>query len=146
MKSSTERVDAAIFKALCAAANAGDRCPTNRDLADLAGLMSVSGPSKTMVRLARAGLISFKSYQCDREVTITATGRKTACYSQNIHWRDRADRGRISLPAAAPGERNFYGPLKSDPPIPAERNGIGAPCWRCAVRADIGCAHQVRDR
>jgi len=60
------------------AANAGSKCPTNRELAELLGYATTSRPAGIVNLLAVAGLITVQTTNCGRVVTIVKTGKKTA--------------------------------------------------------------------
>lgn len=66
------------FTILERAANAGVKCPTNADLAELMGYNTIGKPAEWVVRLERAGLIEVERRNTGRVVTIVATGKKTA--------------------------------------------------------------------
>ena len=79
-----------VYDALCAAAEADRPCPTQDDLADALGGVSLSTTVAIMQRLERLGLIITKVYQRSRQVVILATGRATrAPKSTAVHWRHR---------------------------------------------------------
>lgn len=79
-----------VYRALNDAAEAGVKCPTCDDLADLIDTNSVASTVNVVKRLERRGLIQVQRYQRERRVTIMATGKKTAEVRAPVpHWRDR---------------------------------------------------------
>lgn len=66
-----------IYDAVCRAAERGEMCPTNRELSQLIGL-SPPACSWILHRLAHTGYIEIITYAMSRQVTICATGKKTA--------------------------------------------------------------------
>jgi hypothetical protein len=86
-------MEARIYRALCAAAEAGVECPSNGVLADLVGA-SNSRISALVSALESKGFICVERFTCARRVTICATGKVTAYDgATNAHWsRDGAPR------------------------------------------------------
>lgn len=82
-----------VLKALTGAARNGLPCPTADDLLELLPHReSASSTVEIMDRLEARGLISIERFQRGRQVTILATGAKTAtpaCTSP--HWRVRPE-------------------------------------------------------
>ncbi len=82
--------EAQALALLEAAAEAGERCPTNLELCCALSVDSLATPVDLLKRLQRRGLIQIERFQNDRVVTITATGRKTLPPLYPVaHWRDR---------------------------------------------------------
>jgi len=123
-----------ILAAVERAANAGDECPTNIELADLAGLNSVGASSGALSRLQQRGLVVIERGPMHRVVTIVATGKKTAGVVTVPHWSERGVKpvAPKPVPVSSPVLR------PAPPPIAVDRT----PCGFCGVRADYGCRHQ----
>lgn len=80
-----------VLDALTAAADAGAKCPTQDELAELIGVEAVSTTVGIVNRLERKGLIKVERYQRERRVMIVATGNMTAPAANPVtHWRRRA--------------------------------------------------------
>ncbi len=117
-----------VYDALLRAARAGARCPTNLALASLLGVRSSSIPQKALVDLIAADKIVVTTTPFSREILIPelgATIRASKAPDGSKRETDRAE-------AIARAERRE--PL---PPV-LDRT----PCFRCGIRADIGCDHQ----
>jgi hypothetical protein len=72
------------------AANSGKRAPTCAEIMDVLYCNSDSTPPFTVRSLERKGLIKVKRYQRERQITMVATGMKTApARNKSKHWRDR---------------------------------------------------------
>lgn len=77
-----------IYRLLNSAAEAGEQCPTNQEIADLIGYSSTSKSSDAIAALERAGRITVERFQCSRRVTITASGKSTVLTGKRApHWR-----------------------------------------------------------
>lgn len=101
-----------IFDAIARAAAAGKACPTNVELADAIDAGSISSPAKMIMVLERRGLISVERFGAGRQVTIAATGQKTAYSGKRApHWSTRGIKPQPRQPRpqpaseAAPAER-----------------------------------------
>ncbi len=117
-----------VYDALLRAARAGARCPTNLALASLLGVRSYSIPQKALADLIAADKIVVTTTPFSREILIPelgATIRASKAPDGSKRETDRAE-------AIARAERRE--PL---PPV-LDRT----PCFRCGIRADIGCDHQ----
>lgn len=166
LSSAQKRALAAIERA----AEAGEPCPSNNDLADLLGHASPSAGSDIVRELEALGLILVERFQQARRVTILATGRVTAYRGRGVpHWRLREDRVPIGEQCAAEarnrearlkiaskfggGNTNVLDPLDPGPVLRFQPKGEDRrrfvagrePCPRCGTRADIGCRHQRLD-
>ncbi len=145
MRANVERAahnDAIILAALERAANAGQPCPSNGELASLIDRQSTSAAVEALARLSRAGRIAVQRGPASRVVTILATGKSTAGTITQTHWRDRpenAHRKRIRYRKAKP--------RPAPPPPPAASPRIERTCcpW-CGVRSDVGCRHSMEAR
>ena len=118
-----------VYDALLRAARAGARCPTNLALAALLGVRSSSIPQKALVDLIAADKIVVTTTPFSREIFIPelgATIRASKAPDGSKRETDRAE-------AIARAERRE--PL---PPV-LDRT----PCFRCGIRADLGCEHQA---
>ena len=82
-----------IYREVRKAASDNKAAPSNSDLADLAGLLSVSGPAAALSRLAREGAIRIETAARERRITIVATGAVTKV-SENFRPISRAERAR----------------------------------------------------
>jgi hypothetical protein len=79
-----------VMKELVRCATAGELCPTVTHFAVLLDCSEGGTVVGIMKRLEARGLILVTRYQKTRQVTILATGAKTAePKSKAIHWRDR---------------------------------------------------------
>ncbi len=118
-----------VYDALLRAARAGARCPTNLALAALLGVRSSSIPQKALADLIAAHKIVVTTTPFSREILISelgATIRASKAPDGSKRETDRAE-------AIARAERRE--PL---PPV-LDRT----PCFRCGIRADLGCDHQA---
>ena len=114
--------DAIVYRALVAAAELGAPCPTNGELAHLAGWQSDQSAGDAIRRLERAHRIKITRVQNGREIMIADSRKVTtsATYAAVVR-RNTARRAFVEevLPPV----------IRRDP------------CPRCAVRADHGCSH-----
>lgn len=98
--------DAAVLEAISAAADAGQKCPSNYDLCDLIGANSTSRVVDIMARLQKRGLIRVERFSYARRVTIVATGKATVHNGSTApHWRDagaRPVKQRVAPPSLRP--------------------------------------------
>jgi hypothetical protein len=79
----------AIFQRIDQAAQLGEICPTADELAEVAGVESVSTTVALMHMLEDEGRIEVARFQKSRQVTIVATGRRTAEPTNTTpHWRE----------------------------------------------------------
>jgi hypothetical protein len=132
---------AIVLAAINRAAEAGEPCPSNNALCELAGAQSPSFGSGALNALVRAGLIQVERFAIGREVTITATGKKTLYTGcRNPHWRTE---GRVSAEPMHVVRRPRLKAVNADTPDdehlppPVARD----PCPRCGTRRDLGCRH-----
>lgn len=89
-----------IYDAIERAANAGEPCPSNGVLAEIAGLSGIGTPSILVKRLEEAGAIEVERGGRSRVVTIGATGRRTAGRIHKPHFTLALDKeGRAELAA-----------------------------------------------
>lgn len=99
--------EAAVYRALCDAADNGRVCPNVLDLLEIIGCESLSTPSVIVKRLEEKNLIAVVRYQRFRRVQILATGRWTA-RSPSMHVeRPHVPRGAGSR-SPAPTDRKPY--------------------------------------
>ena len=129
------------YKAIVAAANAGRTCPQNDVIAAIVGTTSTGTASEVVSRLARKGWIIIHRGQSSRLVQITDTGKFTAGEIPKPHWRDKGKpRPVIIVPDAEQHKpRRTQSEIREEAPAPVDRE----PCFKCGVRADVGCRHQV---
>lgn len=86
-----EKAKEAVFAKLEEAAKVGAPCPSAEDLAEVAGVESISTTVALMHVLEREGRITVDRFQKGRTVVINATGDSTAePANQTPHWRDIA--------------------------------------------------------
>jgi hypothetical protein len=132
--------DETVLRMVTEAANAAKPCPTNREIADALQLSSNSGPVLILARLAKAGLITVEQFQCERRVTINATGRRTKVYNTQPHWRDVPE-GERKPSTYRPRPRTIS---RVEQRVKIEHCKIvdRDPCWRCGTRGDLGCEHR----
>jgi hypothetical protein len=134
----------AVFALVERAATSGMTCPTNNELAEVAGISSVGSASEILSRLQQQGLISIERGQCSRVVTILETGKRTAGVVSGPHWRDQSGRTSAPCKPRQKEDRTIIA-LRA-----AEREQAIAdlprhdrdPCSYCGVRGDIGCHHR----
>lgn len=80
----------ATLAILSAAAEAGTPCPSNREIADRLGLVSIARPVELLHLLEAEGRIIVRRFHKSRIVTIVETGRQTAPPANTTpHWRTR---------------------------------------------------------
>jgi hypothetical protein len=115
--------DQIILKALSDAAEAGARCPTNKELSLLIGLPSASPARLILKRLELAGKITTSRWHGRRQFTICATG--AVVYA-----------GPPKGVGPGPEGKLVYRPAPALPP-----RVYRDPCPRCATRPDVGCVH-----
>jgi hypothetical protein len=110
-----------IYTALWTAAYNGDRCPTNDQLAEIAGRFSARYGSEAVSAIEQAGLIAVLRGHRSR-IIILASGQSTEIVKdvpRTRAWRTGAQI--IPVPANRPFERTC--------------------CHRCGARSDYGCSH-----
>lgn len=146
-----------VLRMIEAAADAGRTCPSNAEIADRCGFASVATSVRVIDALQDGGWITVTRFQAGREVTVMATGRTTHWpHARTPHWRETArvavasEAPRASSPkriagaASAEGSTDDVasrGPVRH-PPLAGLVRIDRDPCFRCGVRADIGCVHQ----
>ncbi len=139
-KEATDRIDDTIFMMLNTAAERGDRCPNNWDLAFSAGKASPDSGRRILMRLQERGLIEVYSGQSSRVVKICGTGKQTAG-EVTTHWRERPENAHRKLyrdygrkkPIPAPEPTASFQALK-----PVYRD----PCPRCGANPEkFDCGH-----
>ena len=123
-----ERTDQIVYAELVRAALAGEPCPTNRALGIVLGMSSTFPGMMAMRRLTAAGRIRVDSEKGSREVYIIEPGLTLL----SIKRQDGVQRDAEAAVARARAEARE--PL---PPV-IDRT----PCFRCGIRADIGCSHR----
>lgn len=111
--------------AICvAAAAAGVRMPADREIAAGLSMSGGGGVNAAMRRLTKLGLIRVSQDRTVRQVTIVATGQETRGWQPG----DRRPHTVAHLPPPAPEK----------PMMRVSRD----PCFKCGIRADIGCEHR----
>jgi DNA-binding MarR family transcriptional regulator len=85
--------EAIAYRMIYDAAEAGEPCPMNIDIEIEIGASSSSMGPKTVARLEAKGLIRVARHHRARIVTIAATGKETACPSDQRTDLPRRDRG-----------------------------------------------------
>jgi hypothetical protein len=124
----TGQTDQIVYAELVRAALAGEPCPTNRALGIVLGMSSTFPGMMAMRRLTAAGRIRVDSEKGSREVYIVEPGLTLL----SIKRQDGVQRDAEVALAQARAEARA--PL---PPV-IDRT----PCFRCGIRADIGCSHR----
>jgi len=90
-----------VYRALCRAAEADERCPTSIEIATMLDCSPGGTATGIVARLERRGLIQVERYQRERRVTIVATGKSTAqVRTPAPHWRTRPRPA--SMPSVSP--------------------------------------------
>ena len=102
-----ERRLAIVLKAIASAADKGVRCPSNPEIAHVAGVSSGASAVRMIDILAARGLIRVERYQASRVVTVVSTGKSTAGRRGATHWRDRE-------PVAAAADRSAHNRAQYD--------------------------------
>lgn len=149
-----------VLAAVTRAAEAGEPCPTNDQLANLCGFLSPSGGSTALSELEKLGLIKVQRGQASRVVTIVATGKRTAGKVPRPHWRhmtpdqraECAERAKTPKPNPRANKKEFEveralerQAYKERIERDAEANYVmREPCLRCGVRADKHLIHGCR--
>ncbi len=95
---------ARVLAIIRSAADAGEKCPTNLEIADRVGYASISGPANAINLLEASGVITVQRGQASRVVTIVATGRSTAGRVRWAHHKFRDPT--VAPPSSANDERN----------------------------------------
>ncbi len=116
-----------IYDELVRAARAGDPCPSNSELCRLVGATSVATPAHSIARMAKAGLLRVTAASNGREIHIveldtTIVSKMRTKLSIREKQSEQARRAASRAPA---------------PELAVYRE----PCFRCGVRADVGCEH-----
>ena len=121
-----------VLRILSAAAEAGSRCPTNADIADLISAESTATAARVVKLLETMGLITVRRGGMNRSLTIASTGKSTAPITGPAHWRERK-LGRVypRPPKPRPGDGEPISAIRVD----------RDPCGFCGTRRDIGCRH-----
>jgi hypothetical protein len=86
-------VEQTVLDALCAAADAGQVCPTNLALEILIGVSSGSVVPKIVAKLEQNGLIAVQRYQRFRRVQIRQSGNWTAISASQRGFTPHVPRG-----------------------------------------------------
>lgn len=140
----TEQRIEAVRKAIRRAAENALPCPTNPELAKLAGYGSISGPVGALGILVKRGVLTVERFATARRVTF-ADGVATAVVKGTPHWRDIG-------PSAAGAKRRYERmSTRQERHVETHQSKYAFaetlrvsrdPCPFCAVRADIGCKHR----
>ena len=125
---SPQQTDQIVYDELVRAALAGEPCPTNRALGVVLGRRSTFPAMMAMRRLTAAGRIRVDSEKGSREVYIV----EPCLALLSIKRQNGVQRDAEAALAQARAEARA--PL---PPV-IDRT----PCFRCGIRADLGCHHQ----
>ncbi len=116
-----------IYDALLQAARTGKACPSNSDLCRLIGATSVSTPAHAIARMEKAGKLRVTHDGNGREIHIVELGLTIVSKT----WANTSTRERETAQFQRTVAR------LTPPPAPVYRD----PCFRCGVRADVGCEH-----
>jgi hypothetical protein len=122
----SQRTQRIVYDALVKAALAGEACPSNSDLCTLVGSSTVSTPAHAISLMAKAGRL---------RVTHCSNGREIHIVEHDITIVSKMRITMLRKAALAP-KAPCDAPAEKLPPI-VDRD----PCFRCGVRADIGCEH-----
>jgi len=125
----TGQTDQIVYAELVRAALAGEPCPTNRALGIVLGMSSTFPGMMAMRRLTATGRIRVDSEKGSREVYIVEPGLTLL----SIKRQDGVQRDAEAAVARARAEARE--------PLPAVIDRT--PCFRCGVRADLGCSHRA---
>ena len=115
------------LRAIEYAVAAGERAPTNVQLAALMGAKSATAGATCIASLEERGLIVVHRFHHGRTITLTRTGASTAPPPNPQPRRERPKRN----------SHCFVPQRVTEAPSPVFRD----PCPRCGIRADVGCAH-----
>ncbi|HEX8382430.1 MAG TPA: hypothetical protein VF592_03545 [Sphingomonas sp.] len=135
---------APALAAITAAADAGRRCPTNRELADLIGGETGALGQQAVHALERAGLIKVDRFAQARRVTILATGQAT--FVKAGQWPNV----RVGLRYTKPRpDKVCTRDTRADPVLNEKlteaqieaRRVDSSTCRRCGARVAVGCEH-----
>lgn len=127
------------------AAERGDACPSNYEIAAAVGAATASRSTEIINRLEKRGLIQIERGQTSRVVTIVETGKRTGGKIGAVHWRYRPEnihRKRIRYS----NYRNAVPAEMIPPPKMLPATVDREPCFMCGVRGDIGCQHRRLDQ
>jgi SOS-response transcriptional repressor LexA len=113
-----------VLDLLDRAAEAGEHAPSNSEIADRCGIMHHSDASAFVKSLERKGLIKVERAGSSRKITMAHSGKVIVTAQARPPQIITADNG-------------YRGPYPEH--LRVERDA----CPRCAVRADIGCAHSA---
>ena len=123
----SQRTQRIVYDALVKAALAGEACPSNSDLCTLVGSSTVSTPAHAISLMAKAGRL---------RVTHCSNGREIHIIEHDITIVSKMRITMLRNAALAPSAP-CGGALAERLPAIVDRD----PCFRCGVRADIGCEH-----
>jgi hypothetical protein len=116
-----------IYDALVRAARAGAPCPSNTELCRLVGATSVATPAHSIARMAKDGKLRVISSSNGREIHIVDLDLTIVSKMRSMNRTRERDTAQAERTAAR----------AAPPPPPVFRD----PCFRCGVRADVGCEH-----
>ncbi|WP_225205060.1 hypothetical protein [Novosphingobium huizhouense] len=131
-----------VFALLVHAAEAHAPCPKNDEICGAIGASSTATAARMLDRLQAEGRIEVQRGNCNRVVTICATGKRTAGTVEELHWRlrDPVKAARAQEPSRATITRDGAAPPMGEPSVPAAGQAV-VPCFFCGIRSDIGCRH-----
>lgn len=133
-------LEAKVLAMLVQAANAGSAAPTNKELCARFRLHSLSTPATVIGKLEQLGHIRVERFSGGREITIVASGLRTAYAGKRTrhprHGQHAPRRAQECVRARVAPDPADFAPRA--PMLRVDRD----PCPRCAVRGDIGCAHR----
>ncbi|WP_146037268.1 winged helix-turn-helix domain-containing protein [Novosphingobium guangzhouense] len=133
--------DDRILAAITKAAERGQPCPQNGELARMIGASSKSVPVNAMKRLEERGLIVVERFSMSRIVTIVATGKSTGGHPATPHWRVHLRDGDVSMPIDHKAQPVPAAPVPAVHSRPEPVRVNRDPCPFCEIRGDIGCRH-----
>jgi hypothetical protein len=120
-----------VYDRIVLAAARGEVCPSNNELCEVAGVLSVGKTSELVGSIEAKGWIHVQRGNSRRIVTVLASGLRT--------------NGDVPAPR---GPRSFARREPVDDLLSARAAPIAyrEPCFLCGVRGDIGCRHQPAEQ
>ena len=114
-----------LYETIVAAARAGQVCPTNREIADLSGLVSASAVADALGRLQRKGVVDVVRFNRARVVRFPGLGLETAAPRDSALLFDEASYGDRRFGDAPTRKDTKRTTLRSlfPPPAPWRRQG-----------------------
>lgn len=92
-----------VFEAICAAAEAGQTCPSNNTILDMTGYNAAAMAPLMVAKLEERGLIRVDRRQRCRIVEVVATGKRTAVPAGHSNENPHVPKRGKAAPAHLPG-------------------------------------------